>query len=91
MQQSTSAEPRLSQTDRVIERYRALRKLNYLHPAAVFQAAREFGIRWEYLQRELSSRSAKHRQAKKVSSNTPPPPRSRPEVAPASSVPAGDR
>lgn len=91
MQQPTSAEPRLSQTDRVIERYRALRKLNYLHPAAVFQAAREFGIRWEFLQRELSSRSAKHRQAKKPPPSTPTPPRFRPEIAPASSVPTGDR
>lgn len=92
MQQPAATEPRPSQTDRAVERYRALRKLNYQHSPAVFQVAREFNLQSDRIQRELTLRSSQHRQAMARKAAQPPEVRTyRPEVAPASSVPTGDR
>jgi len=92
MQQLHGSEPRASQTDRAIERVKALRKLNYSHSQALYTAAREFGLEFGQIQRELTRRSVEHRKAVSRKAAAPPPRViARPEFAPASSVPAGDR
>ena len=95
MQQPTSSEPRRTQADRAVDRYKALRKLRYQHAPSVYQTAREFGLDPAYIQRELALRSASHRhnEARKAAqpASAPLRPSVRPETAPASSVPVGDR